>query len=182
VEYLIKQQAPFDNLGSQAHGGPIAHGRNNPPQSLWKYYDELAAQSGKRLLYTELDIGIEDDQDAEQLAYQADRLRDSILIAFAHPAIDGITQWGFWQGQHWIPTAALWRKDWTIKPIGQAYIDLVYRTLWTDTSTRTARDGSAQVRGFHGDYEVTVTANGQTKTVPVTLPRAGASLKVSLGR
>lgn len=34
--------------------------------------------------------------------------------------------WGFWAGDHWIPHAALFRRDWSIKPNGRVYQDLVF--------------------------------------------------------
>jgi hypothetical protein len=155
-------------------------GSKNGPETLWRYYDELYAQHKKSLLLTELDIGISDANDPEQLAYQADRLRDTLTIAFAHPAIGGITQWGFWEGQHWVPSAALWRRDWTIKPIGQAYVDLLTKTWRTDKTEPAKRDGVAKLRGFQGDYQVTVSAGGKTKTVPATIGSGATQITVSL--
>jgi endo-1,4-beta-xylanase len=34
-------------------------------------------------------------------------------MCFAHPSVEGILMWGFWQGKHWRPNAFLWKKDWT---------------------------------------------------------------------
>ena len=36
------------------------------------------------------------------------------------------------------------------------------------TKAKTAADGSATIRGFYGDYDVTVTANGKTVTEMVS--------------
>jgi endo-1,4-beta-xylanase len=165
VDFLVKKGAPLDHLGAQTHGGFTGVGKNGGPESAWKFYDEQFARYGKKLIITELDVNIEDDRDPEQLAYQADKLRDTIIIAFAHPAFDGILQWGFWEGAHWFPKAALWRKNWEIKPNGQAYLDLVNKKWRTRASGKSNAKGEYSLRGFKGDYEIEVTANGKTQKV-----------------
>jgi GH35 family endo-1,4-beta-xylanase len=174
VGYLQRQGAPVDALGTQAHYGLAA------PELTWRRWDELWERFRLPLEITELDIGIEDDRDPDQLAWQADKLRDSLTIAFAHPMISAIQQWGFWQGAHWKSGAALWRRDWTIKPNGQAYLDLVFKTWWTDETLTTNADGEARVRGFLGDYTVAVTVGETTTTVSATLDADGEAIVVKL--
>jgi GH35 family endo-1,4-beta-xylanase len=181
VEYLLKNGAPIDVLGSQAHGGVVGQESSNGAYGVWKYYDQLVKTYGKPLQYTELDIAIKNPNDPKQVSWQADRLRDSLIIAFAHPAVTGAMQWAFWENEAWLPTTGLWNKDWTPKPVAQAYIDLVTKTWWTDEQKKTDAQGAATTRGFLGDYVVTVTANGKTKTVPVQLKKgATAPLVVTL--
>lgn len=155
VDYLVRSGAPLDLLGSQCHGGKVGmpYEGASGPEGLWKYYDAQYAYYGKKLAYTELDVGIGDADDPDQLAYQADILRDTILIAFAHPAFTGVTQWGFWAGSHYAPNAALWRKDWSARPVAQAYLDLLAR-LRTDAQLTTGADGTCTVRAFYGTYRI----------------------------
>jgi endo-1,4-beta-xylanase len=56
--------------------------------------------------------------------------------------------WGFWEGRHWKPRAALWRRDWSVKPNCQAWLDLVHDCWWTKADGRTDAAGSYQTRGF----------------------------------
>jgi endo-1,4-beta-xylanase len=56
---------------------------------------------------------------------------------------------------------ALWRKDWSIKPAGQVWRDLVFKQWWTDEAVTTGADGAASVRGFHGTYTVAVNGVSQ---------------------
>lgn len=165
VEYLIKNNAPLDYLGSQCHGGAVGmeYGGKTGPEGLWKYYDDFYARYGKKLQYTELDITIGDASDPDQVAYQADRLRDTIIIAFAHPAFHSITQWGFWEGAHYRKIAALWNRDWSIRPVGQAYVDLVTKRWWTDDKKVTDDKGMCGTRAFYGTYRVTVEGAGGKK-------------------
>ena len=92
---------------------------------------------------------------------QARYTRDFLTAVFSHPATEAFTMWGFWEGRMWQPPAALIRKDWTLKPNGQAWMDLVLKQWWTDMTAATGPDGSCTTRGFLGDYKVTVTAGGR---------------------
>lgn len=158
VDYLVRNGAPLDVLGSQCHGGAVTmdYAGQTGAEALWAYYDHLAAYYGKKLQYTELDVNIGDASDPDQQAYQADALRDSILIAFAHPAFVGVTQWGFWAGAHYAPNAALWNRDWSIRPSGQSYVDLVTKRWRTEAELVTGNDGTCTLRAFHGEYEIRV--------------------------
>ena len=51
--------------------------------------------------------------------------------------------WGFWDGAHWKNNAPLYRRDWSLKPAGAAYRDLVLKTWRTDASGKTGADGDA---------------------------------------
>ncbi|TWU66588.1 Endo-1,4-beta-xylanase Z precursor [Crateriforma conspicua] len=129
------------------------------------------------LQLTELDVDTGTDE-----ALQADYLRDVMIASFSHPNIDAIVMWGFWENQHWKPNAALWRSDWSRKPAGDVFVDLVRNQWWTDTTVVTEADGSATVRGFMGDYQLSVgdvdsvtssTASGVTSVV---LDKKGATV------
>ena len=87
-------------------------------------------------------------------------------IAFEHPAVDGITMWGFWEGLHWRPEGALFYTNWEISPQGTRYRELVYDEWWTDVDTFTACDGMVEFDVFAGEYEITV--NGATYSIEVT--------------
>ena len=63
--------------------------------------------------------------------------------------------------------APLYDEDWNLKKGGQAYQDLLYNKWWTNEAGATGADGMYGFRGFYGDYDVTVEANGQSKTVMV---------------
>jgi hypothetical protein len=74
----------------------------------------------------------------------------------------------------------MFNKDWSINPHGKAYEDLVLNQWMTKANGKANATGEFATRGFLGDYEITVTANGQTKTVKTQLPKAGQTLKVTL--
>ncbi|MFH1498150.1 MAG: endo-1,4-beta-xylanase [Verrucomicrobiota bacterium] len=161
--------APIDGLGIQAH---YSGWSLTPPEKIWAELDRLAAH-GFALQVTEFDIDTDDSD------LQARYLRDFYTALFAHPAVDTIQMWGFWEGSHWKPKAALWRKNWTIKPVGQAYVDLLENEWRTRTTLITAADGNATVRGFLGDYTLTLTRGDETRTVTVNLARDSAPVEVT---
>ena len=169
IRMLLGHGAPLGVIGVQCHMGEEL----TPPERVIQILDRFA-KFGLPIQATEFDINTDDE------AAQGDYMRDFLTVFFSHPATEAFTQWGFWAGQHWIPRAALFRKDWSVKPNGQAFMDLVLKTWWTDEKGTTGQDGAFRTRGFLGDYEVVVTANGTTKTLPAKIARGGALLKVRL--
>jgi GH35 family endo-1,4-beta-xylanase len=170
IAKLIEWGAPLDGIGMQGHFG--AH--LTAPVTLWRILDRYTAL-GKQIQITEFDIDIDDE--ATQAAYT----RDFMTAVFAHPSVSGFMMWGFWEGRHWKPKAAMFRKDWSLKPNAEAFYDLVFREWWTDAAGRTSEAGVYKVRGFKGDYEVhvrrgdavastTASVDWKPATVVVTLP------------
>ncbi len=152
----------IDGVGIQGHmSTPLT-----APTSVYAILDDYAAL-GKRLAITEYDApGVE-----ESLA--ADYLRDLLTVVFSHPAADAFLMWGFWDGAHWKNDAPIFRRDWSLKPSGQAFFDQVFDAWWTDVSG-VAEDGLFETRGFLGDYEVSATLDGASKEASFTL-EAGES-------
>lgn len=167
IRYLVTHGAGPDGIGFMGHFRDtyLPH-----PQEVYERIDRFA-EFGTKLQYTELDVECGSD---EQL--QADYLRDVLVAGFSHPSMEGMVLWGFWEGRHWRPDAALWRRDWSIKPAGEVWRDLVFNQWWTDETLATGDDGRATVRGFHGTYSVTVSGVSEE----VTLGPEGAAVEVRL--
>lgn len=171
IKYLMDNGAPIDGIGMQGHFGMSV----TEPENLLKILDRYAA-FGLKIKVTELDMNMDDEQ------LRADYMRDFHIALFSHPAVEGIIQWGFWEGAHWIGNAALFARDWTIRPHGQAYIDLVHKE-WSTKATGLTTDaqGHASFRGFHGVYEVVVTdAGGKATAYPAKLERGASEVVVRL--
>ena len=162
IKYLKDQGAPIDGIGMQGHFSANI----TAPENLLKILDRYAAL-GLRIKVTELDLRLDDED------LRADYMRDFHIALFSHPAVDGILQWGFWEGSHWIPSTALFAKDWTIRKHGQAWLDLVHGAWNTRAAGQTDAAGGWQYRGFLGTYEITVTVNGKAQVFQ-TLAKKGA--------
>ena len=120
---------------------------------------------------TEFDVHTFDEQ------LQADYTRDFMTLVFSHPSTTGIITWGFWEGKHYIPNAALHRRDWSLRPAGVAWYDLIFRQWWTPAQQGvTDARGEFQMRGFHGDY--VVEARGATQPAILRGERSRVGISV----
>jgi endo-1,4-beta-xylanase len=162
LKYLIDQGAPIDGIGMQGHFGASL----TAPENLMKILDRYAAL-GLRIKVTELDMKLDDEQ------LRADYMRDFLTVLFSHPAVDGVVQWGFWEGAHWIPESALFARDWTLRSHGQVFVDLTQKQWHTDTTGSSDNQGAFRFRGFKGDYQLTASANGKTATATTQLNQNG---------
>jgi hypothetical protein len=75
----------------------------------------------------------------------------------------------------------MFNKDWSINPHGKAYEDLVLNKWWTRATGKSNGKGEYSLRGFKGDYEITVTANGKTVTVPARVGDKASVVTVKVG-
>jgi endo-1,4-beta-xylanase len=171
IRYLIDRDAAPDGIGFMGHFDRLSL---TPPEELLEVLDRFAKLLPK-LQITELDVDVGDD---EQL--QADYLRDAMTIAFSHEACQGIVIWGFWENRIYKPSAELYRKDWSLKPAGKTWKDLVFRQWWTDVQGSTDHSGIFKQQGFLGEYEVTVTRNDRSVAVNAVLPKQGTTVKITL--
>lgn len=158
--------APVTMLGWQAHFGEDV----TPPEQVWRLIDRFQKSVGLPIEITEYDFSTRDEQ------AQADYTRDLLTAWFAHPKTAGFTMWGFWEGSHWKPDGAMYRRDWSAKPMAKVWDELVTRTWWTNASARTDARGRARFRGFFGDYDVRVGG----RTVKAAFDADGRVLRVAL--
>lgn len=158
VRTILDSGGPLDGIGIQGH---FRTGLT-PPARVLEVLDRFG-QFGKELEFTEFDVDVADEQ------VQADYTRDFLTAVFSHPSVKSFLMWGFWEGAHWRPRAAMFRRDWTTKPNYDVWRDLVFNQWWTDVQGATAADGVFRARGFLGDYDVEVTLNGQKQTIPSTV-------------
>ena len=158
-----------DGIGMQSHMGvPLT-----PPERVHEIL-EAFSDPGKEIAITEYDAcGVE-----ETIA--ADYMRDFLTVVFSHPSVTGFLMWGFWDGAHWKDDAPLFRKDWTLKPSGQAFFDLVFDAWWTDTEGQTDEQGDLMVSGFLGEYVITARSGGLSAQKIGTLTRGGGTFELIL--
>lgn len=123
---------------------------------------------GATIAITEFDVNSGDEQ------VQADYLRDYMTQAFSQSGVSEFMHWGFWEGAHFQPDAALYRQDFSAKPNGQAYEDLVFGNWWTDVRGTTDA-GQFQTSAFLGDYDIEVQYEGQVYSATVSVDDTGTS-------
>lgn len=161
---LLELGAPLDGLGVQGHFG----GSPSAPAEVLATFDRYAAL-GLPIRVTEFDINTDDE------ALQADFTRDFLILCYSHPAVVGVQLWGFWEGAHWIPRAALFRRDWSEKPNGAVWREWVTQRWRTREAGTTDALGVWRFRGYQGDYRVAVEHRGVRAVAEMAL-RPGTAL------
>ncbi|MBN2196003.1 MAG: endo-1,4-beta-xylanase [Polyangiaceae bacterium] len=169
IRYLLEQKAPVGGIGIQGHFGSAL----TSPGEMLTILDRFGAL-GPPIVITEYDIVIDDE------ALAGDFTRDFLTVLFSHPRVEGFLMWGFWDARHWKDNAAMFRRDWSLKPAGKAYQDLVLRDWWTRVEGQSGPGGTFQTRGILGSYRVTAQHGGEKKTAAFELDRSGARVTVRL--
>ena len=167
TRFLIDKGAPIDGIGLQCHFGWSV----TPPEAALRELDRWGAL-GLEVQITEFDVETTDEE------LQADYTRDLLTLAFSHPSVTAIMIWGFWEGRHWKPDAALWRRDWSIKPNGKVWTDLTMREWHSAGEAVTDADGWISFRGFHGSYTLDIEDGGKPRTVDVSFDQSRSSAVV----
>jgi len=171
IRDLQGRGAPVGGVGMQCH----FNAPRDPARTLATW--DRFARLGLPISVTEFDAKFGEYGDPQD---EADFVRDFTLAAFSHPAVTDFTMWGYCDAMHWLHHAPLYDGDMRLKPSGRAWMDLVYHQWWTRAGGRTDRAGRYTVRGFLGDYRITVTAAGRSRTVAATLGRHGPPITLTL--
>jgi endo-1,4-beta-xylanase len=173
IQGLQQQGAPIGGIGIQAHFDV----QDNPsPERIEQTLDRLA-QFHLPIKITELSIQAPDEQ------AQATKLRDFLRTTFAHPAVEGVMLWGFWEGNHCFKPASLYRQDWSEKPAGKAYRSLVFGQWWTQETLQTDPSGHGQTRAFYGNYTATIRQGDRQQVISFVITpqdKMGKTVRVKL--
>lgn len=161
IRKLLRQGVPIAGIGVQGH----LHADTFDRKQLKNALDSLALfnlpiritefnMPGQRSkYYTEKIL----EMTPEEEALKAKELVDYYKICFAHPAVEGILMWGFWEGANWIPVSSLYKRDWSPTPAAEAYQNLIFKEWWTkDSGTVVGKDGVFSIPAFYGKYKVTI--------------------------
>ena len=180
IRRFLDQGVPFAGIGVQGH----LHGDTFDPVALQGALDRLAEFKvpirvtefnfpGQRSkYYGQRGARLSDEEEQAKAKAIAEYYR----VCFAHPAVEGILMWGFWEGANWIPVSSLYRRDWTPTPAAEAYRDLVFKQWWTRWQGRADAQSRCEVRAFYGKHQVKA---GNQMTV-IELRRAEGRRTVSL--
>lgn len=180
IKGFLAEGIPFAGVGVQGH----LHGDHFDIEPLEKALDRLAAFDlpiritefnfpGQRSKYYN-DRRARLSPEEEQAKAKA--ITDYYRLCFAHPGVEGILMWGFWERANWIPVSSLYQRDWSPTPAAKAYRDLVFHEWWTDWEGTTDARGQCELRAFYGRHRIS--AAGHSKTID--LQRADGHLEVTL--
>lgn len=168
IRSLIEAGVEVGGIGIQGH----FFGETVPPnEEMWEKLEALSVFN-LPIWITEFGVQATDEKRYAEDLYRFYRL------CFAHPAVIGITRFGYWEPEMWPrgkelqkhygwrPEAHLWRKDWSPTPAAEIYQDLVTKEWMTKGSGEIDAQGQLQFRGFFGTYRINV--GGSSYTVELT--------------
>lgn len=170
LDAFQKAELPYEMLFYQGHSYDHENDVQDNARRLSKFaetFDRYTYEYGKQFGVTEYSCY------AETQEYQADFTRDFLITAFSHPGCESF--YIFWPSDVYsggtakatAGCAPLYDIRFKEKLGLHQWQDLIYNKWWTrGANTTTDSDGKGSVRGFYGDYDVTVKVNGQeVKTV-----------------
>ncbi|KAL6542605.1 Glycoside hydrolase, 10 [Orobanche minor] len=148
---LQEQGAPVGGIGIQGHivspVGPI----------VCSALDKLGIL-GLPIWFTEVDVSSNNE------FVRADDLEVMLREAFAHPAVEGVMLWGFWELFMSRENAHLVNAEGGVNEAGKRY--LVLKQEWLSHAYgHIDRESRFEFRGFHGSYEVEVVTLCKKKVV-----------------
>jgi hypothetical protein len=171
IRDLLDAKAPLEGIGIQGHFGQEL----TPPERILAILDRYAA-FGLPLQMTEFTMQVEDRN------IDAGYLRDVMTVFFSYPTANAFILWGFHDGADFRHCATLYDANWQPTPCGKVWDDLIYHQWWTHETLRTSARGRARLRGFHGEYEVTVRSHGIESKTAVELKPGGTAVEIVVSR
>lgn len=194
IERLLRDGIThLDSIGMQFHSffskdaeAGMAAQRYNPDR-LYRLMDNYA-RLGLAEQITEMTIpAYSGDPEDEEI--QADLLEGVYRTFFSHPAMEAIIYWNVVDGYAFrapqgdmtagenIYHGALLRFDLSEKPAYKRLRKLI-REEWHTDVTIPVKNGTADLRGFYGDYDITVYENGRAVPAQWTLSKEGKNTAV----
>jgi endo-1,4-beta-xylanase len=156
-------KALYDVIGIQSH----MHNNYWGAERTWRVCDTFAKYNVP-LHFTETTVvsGPKSDQGWVTTAAgeetQAEKVAEFYTLLFSQPAVEAITWWDFTDQNAWQSApAGLIREDMSPKPAYDRLYDLIKGKWWTKVDTHTMAAGKVTFSGFHGDYRISASINGE---------------------
>ncbi|MBC9866846.1 MAG: hypothetical protein F7O42_03025 [Opitutae bacterium] len=158
IDEMLAEGAPIEGIGFQAR---IKNG-DLSPETVYQRMQDFDHYS---LPYhiTEFEI-----RDTDSHSYSDDEKRritnEMMTIYFSYPKVEGLWHWTFNDNARGSNPWALFEYNGDPYPCGDEWMRTMDEVFDTDVAMVTDENGNVRVRGFKGDYEITVTS-GQTQVM-----------------
>ncbi|XP_072991513.1 endo-1,4-beta-xylanase 1-like isoform X1 [Typha latifolia] len=140
---LQERGAPVGGIGTQCHiDHPVG-------EIICAALDKLAIL-GLPIWLTELDVSASNEY------VRADDLEVVLREAYAHPSVEGVVLWGFWELIMFRQNSHLVDADGTLNEAGRRYLALKQEWL-SHADGHIDGHGEFKFRGYHGTYIVEIT-------------------------
>eukprot|EP00252_Welwitschia_mirabilis_P019005 TRINITY_DN4286_c0_g2_i2.p1 TRINITY_DN4286_c0_g2~~TRINITY_DN4286_c0_g2_i2.p1 ORF type:complete len:888 (-),score=118.99 TRINITY_DN4286_c0_g2_i2:276-2939(-) len=158
--------APVGGIGIQGHItypiGSIVHSALNKLATL-----------GLPIWFTEMDVYSSNEY------LRADDLEVMLREAFAHPAVEGIMLWGFWDLAMSRAQAHLVEADGTLNEAGRRFLAL--KNEWsTNICGHSDLEGCFKFKAFHGAYEVEISTFSHSVKHYFTVDKGDSPLVIEI--
>ncbi|KAF8681782.1 hypothetical protein HU200_045220 [Digitaria exilis] len=140
---LQEQGAPVGGVGLQGHV-------SNPVGPVIRSVLDRLAVLGLPIWFTEVDVSSANEH------VRADDLEVMLREAYAHPAVEGVMLWGFWELFMSRDDAHLVDAEGEVNEAGRRLLQLKREWL-THAHGKADANGEFKFRGHHGEYHVDVT-------------------------
>ncbi|RLN41381.1 Endo-1,4-beta-xylanase C [Panicum miliaceum] len=140
---LQEQGAPVGGVGLQGHV-------SNPVGPVIRSVLDRLAVLGLPIWFTEVDVSSANEH------VRADDLEVMLREAYAHPAVEGVMLWGFWELFMSRDDAHLVDAEGQVNEAGRRLLQLKREWL-THAHGHADDNGEFKFRGHHGEYHVDVT-------------------------
>ena len=151
------------------------------PESLYKHMD-LYSNFGKPLQITEVTVPAY-SWESEDEELQAEIIEKLYSLWFSHPNVEQIIYWNLVDGYAYgaVPGdmtegenyyhGGLLRFDLSPKPAYFKIKELLQKTWHTEAELVTDKNGSAEFRGFYGDYSVVISSSEEVIGTKISLSK-----------
>uniref|UniRef100_A0A0E0KHB7 GH10 domain-containing protein n=1 Tax=Oryza punctata TaxID=4537 RepID=A0A0E0KHB7_ORYPU len=164
---LQEQGAPVGGVGLQGHV-------SNPVGPVVRAVLDRLAVLGLPLWFTELDVSSANEH------VRADDLEVMLREAYAHPAVEGVVLWGFWELFMSRDDAHLVDAEGEVNEAGRRLLQLKREWL-TRAHGHADGNGEFKFRGHHGAYHVdVVTPTGDKISQEFTVDKDDAPLVLNI--
>jgi endo-1,4-beta-xylanase len=116
VKAIKAAGAPIDAVGAQAHDA-----FKLPTDTVKMFIDKLASETGLPVYISEYDLDLADDARQQQV------MQSQITMFWSHPAVRGITLWGYVVGATWRPNTGLMSSSGAPRPALSWLLDFLER-------------------------------------------------------
>ncbi len=153
VQRMLDEGASINGIGLQTHERFYYY-----PQGLYEQLDECA-QTVDEVAVTEYDF---------QNTYNDNKTQyviDNLIATYSHPQATAFMVWSYNSNGNVERIPFFYDENWNETPVKAAWDKQVQEVYKTNLSLASDKNGRADFRGFHGDYEITVKYNGMETTI-----------------
>ncbi|EER93683.1 uncharacterized protein LOC8056729 [Sorghum bicolor] len=163
---LQEQGAPVGGVGLQGHV-------SNPVGPVIRSVLDRLAVLGLPIWFTEVDVSSANEH------VRADDLEVMLREAYAHPAVEGVMLWGFWELFMSRDDAHLVDAEGQVNEAGRRLLQLKREWL-THSHGHADENGEYKFRGHHGEYHVDVTTPTGKVSQTFTVDKDDAPLVLNI--